>query len=362
VNDVWETHTWNEYRAKVDCFAKALMSLGFQAHDAVNIIGFNAPSWFFANMGAIAAGGVAAGIYTTNLPEACHYVSEHSKAKVVVVEGAKQLAKYVAIAPRLPHLKAIVFYGEDKVPDGVQCKVPIIHIDDFLKQGSGVADADLLQRKEAQKPGQCCTLIYTSGTTGNPKAVMISHDNLCWTSETMLSTLSALGPNDSLISYLPLSHIAAQMLDLHCPLLSGSQVWFAQPDALRGTLGVTLKEVRPSVFFGVPRVWEKIYEKMQDVAKQNNKSFVKRNIGAWAKGKAMVFAKKNQFGGGGGAPGMFFLAKKILGKIRLALGLDRCIACYTGAAPIERKVSPFYSRIFSYNILFTRAVTNPLSH
>jgi len=148
-------------------------------------------------MGAIAAGGVAAGIYTTNLPEACHYVSEHSRAKVVVCEGAKQLAKYIEIAPRLKDLKTIVVYGEP-VPAGAQakCKVPIVHIDDFLGQGEGVSDADLEARKAAQRPGNCCTLIYTSGTTGNPKAVMISHDNLCWTSETMMTTLRALSPND----------------------------------------------------------------------------------------------------------------------------------------------------------------------
>ena len=174
---------------------------------------------------------------------------------------------------------------------------------------------------------------------------MISHDNLCWTSKTMLSTIDALQPDDCLISYLPLSHIAAQMLDLHCPMVSGSQVYFAQPDALRGSLGVTLKEVKPTVFFGVPRVWEKIYEKMQEVAKINNKSFVKRNVGAWAKGKATSKNKAAQFGASGGAPWSFFLAKKILGKIRAALGLQRCIACFTGAAPIERKVLDYFASI-----------------
>ena len=98
-------------------FAKSLIFNGFNAHDSVNIIGFNAPAWFFSNMGAIAAGGVAAGIYTTNLPEACKYVSDHSKAKVVVVEGNKQLAKYVQIASQLKNLKAIVVYGEDPTPN-----------------------------------------------------------------------------------------------------------------------------------------------------------------------------------------------------------------------------------------------------
>ncbi|GMH77067.1 hypothetical protein TrVE_jg6822 [Triparma verrucosa] len=340
----WKSWTWNEYRGEVDRFAKSLISIGFEAHDSVNIIGFNAPSWFFANMGAIAAGGVAAGIYTTNLPEACKYVSEHSKAKVVVVEGNKQLSKYLQIAKDLKNLKALVVYGEAPNP-AHKCSVPIHSFEDFLKLGDQIPASKLVERKQAQKPGHCCTLIYTSGTTGNPKAVMISHDNLCWTSSVMLSTIDALGPQDCLISYLPLSHIAAQMLDLHCPMVSGSQVYFAQPDALRGSLGLTLKEVKPTVFFGVPRVWEKIYEKMQEVAKVNNKSFVKRNIGAWAKGKAMSKNMKAQFGEGGGAPMTFFIAKKILGKIRAALGLQRCIACYTGAAPIERKVLDYFASI-----------------
>ena len=148
-------------------------------------------------MGTIAAGGVAAGIYTTNLPEACHYVSEHSKAKVIVCEGAMQLAKYIHIAPRLKALKTIVVYGEP-LPASAQakCAIPIVHIDDFLLQGNSIDDEDLAARKANQKPGNCCTLIYTSGTTGNPKAVMVSHDNLCWASETVLSTLPSVGPND----------------------------------------------------------------------------------------------------------------------------------------------------------------------
>jgi len=344
VKGSWQTWTWNQYRADVDKFAKALCTLGFKAHDSVNIIGFNAPAWFISNMGAIAAGGVAAGIYTTNLPEACKYVSAHSKAKVVIVEGKKQLDKYLAIQKDLKDLQALVVYGEP-VPAGINSKVPVYAFDDFLGLGADVGDDELVMRKEAQRPGHCCTLIYTSGTTGQPKAVMISHDNLCWTSQTMLSTIPALSPADCLVSYLPLSHIAAQMLDLHCPMVTGSQVFFAKPDALRGSLGATLKAVKPTVFFGVPRVWEKIYEKMQEVAKVNNKSFVKRNIGAWAKGKGTKKNQLAQFGGPGGSPFMYGLANKILMKIRKALGLERCIACFTGAAPIERKVLDYFASI-----------------
>ena len=102
------TWTWKEYRADVDAFAKSLISLGFEPFDIINIIGFNSSAWFIANFGAIAAGGVAAGIYATNLSETCKYISQHSNSKVVVCEGLKQLEKYYSIASDLPNLKALV--------------------------------------------------------------------------------------------------------------------------------------------------------------------------------------------------------------------------------------------------------------
>ena len=237
--------------------------MGFQKFDTINIIGFNAPEWFFANFGAIAAGGVPAGIYTTNSSEACSYITEHSKAKVVVCEGVKQLEKYYDISKSLPELKALVMYGPDKLPANIKdlCSVPCYTFADFLLLGKEVSDDIIKERSASWKPGETCTLIYTSGTTGPPKAVMITNDNITWTVDTMLlaTVKGKMEPTDVMISYLPLSHIAGQMLDMHMPIKSGCQIYFAQPDALKGSLGATLKEVRPTTFFGVPRVWEKIY-------------------------------------------------------------------------------------------------------
>jgi long-chain-fatty-acid--CoA ligase ACSBG len=244
-------------------FGKALLSLGFEKFDIINIIGFNAPEWFFANFGAIAAGGVAAGIYTTNMPEACKYISSHSKAKVVVVEGVAQLKKYYEISYDLPNLKAIVMYGPESVPTDVtsKCAVPVYTFADFLKLGEPISNETLRIKSKSWKVGETCTLIYTSGTTGSPKAVMITNDNITFTVETMLigTRKGKMDTTDVMISYLPLSHIAGQMLDMHMPMQSGCQIYFAQPDALKGSLGATLKDVRPTTFFGVPRVWEKIY-------------------------------------------------------------------------------------------------------
>lgn len=343
----WSHWTWKEYRDNVDSFAKSLISLGFEKSDIINIIGFNAPEWHFSNFGAIMAGGIAAGIYATNGPEACKYISDHSEAKVVVVEGVKQLEKYYSIAKDLSMLKAIVMYGPDSVPEDVSSKlsVPVYTFADFLKLGeSSVSDNELKARGDAQKANEVTTLIYTSGTTGPPKAVMITHDNITWTATAQLSTMAReMDYNDHMISYLPLSHIAAQMLDLHCPMATGTQIWFAQPDALRGSLGATLKEVRPTVFFGVPRVWEKIYDKMQEVAKSSKG--LKKKISMWAKKKSSKYWTSHQFGGNKRTPFLHGLSRKLLGKVRLALGLDRCFACYVSAAPIEVKILEYFASI-----------------
>ena len=301
-----------------------MISIGFEKSDTINIIGFNAPEWHFANFGAIAAGGISAGMYTTNGPDACKYVSKHSEAKVVVVEGVKQLEKYYSIAKDLPNLKALVVYGPDSIPADVKAKVsvPVYKFDEFIKQGESTTDYDLEARGDAQKPNEVTSLIYTSGTTGPPKAVMITHDNATWTAKAQLSTMARpLDNDDHLISYLPLSHIAAQMLDMYCPMATGCQVWFAQPDALRGSLGATLKDVRPTIFFGVPRVWEKIYDKMQEVAKSS--TGIKKKLSTWAKKKSTKYWTTHQYGGTGKTPSFHFLSRKLLGKVRVALGLDR---------------------------------------
>jgi long-chain-fatty-acid--CoA ligase ACSBG len=147
---------------------------------------------------------------------------------------------------------------------------------------------------------------------------------------------------DIMISYLPLSHIAAQMLDMHMPLRCGTQIFFAQPDALKGSLAQTLKEVRPTTFFGVPRVWEKFYEKLMEIAKSS--TGIKKSLSTWAKAQALADWKSKEFDCAEnaavcGTSNMFlFLAKKLLHKAHVALGFDRCYAFYVAAAPIELKV------------------------
>uniref|UniRef100_K3W526 AMP-dependent synthetase/ligase domain-containing protein n=1 Tax=Globisporangium ultimum (strain ATCC 200006 / CBS 805.95 / DAOM BR144) TaxID=431595 RepID=K3W526_GLOUD len=347
-NGEWETLTFDQYYAKITAFAKSLLAVGLERHDGVSIIGFNSPEWAIADLGAIFAGGVAAGIYTTNNPPACEYIAKHSDSTVVVCDGVMQLEKFVAIEKNLPKLKALVIWNEP-VPEGLQTNVPVYAFEDFINLGKDVPDAQLAERMDVQKPGHCCTLIYTSGTTGDPKAVMISHDNFIWTIRSVMGMIErsfgvAMSNNDRLVSFLPMSHVASQLIDIMLPVVGGLQCYFAQPDALKGSLGVTLKEVRPTFFLGVPRVWEKIAEKMWAISAET--TGIKKRIASWAKDKAAQKTALAQYGKSGGAPCGFGVANSlVLSRVKEALGLDQCVSCFSGAAPIHREVVEYFGSL-----------------
>lgn len=343
-----KSYSFQTYYDKCCEFAKSLLHLGLERHQGVSIIGFNSPEWAIADIGAIFAGGVATGIYTTNNPKSCEYIAKHSDSAVVVCEGVQQLEKFLVIQANLPKLKAVVLWN-DVVPEGIQSMVPVYTFEDFLALGKDVKDETLKEVMDDQKPGNCCMLVYTSGTTGDPKAVMLSHDNVVWTILSVIGMVERsfnykAGNHDRLVSFLPMSHIAAQLCDIWLPVCCGLQVYFAQPDALKGSLGATLKEMRPTFFFGVPRVWEKIAEKLWSIGAQT--TGIKKRMVGWAKEKGTQKMVLAQYGNSGGAPCGFGIANAIvLTRVKEALGLDQCIACFSGAAPISREVVEYFGAL-----------------
>jgi long-subunit acyl-CoA synthetase (AMP-forming) len=325
----WRTTSWSEYAAEVRQVARGFMALGLQPGQGVVIMGYNRPEWFIADLAAIAAGGVPTGIYTTTAPDSVRYITDHCEAAVAVLENRSYLQGFLDIWPQLPKLKAIVLMDGESQEEGVRSW-------GWLRDlGGGVPEADLDARIAAQKPHDLCTLIYTSGTTGEPKGVMLSHENVVWTAAAVANAYD-LGGEENVISYLPLSHIAEQIVSFHGPMAKGACTWFAES---LEQLGENLREVRPQFFFAVPRVWEKIQAKMQAAGASNPP--LRKKLVAWARRVGLAAGYADQ--GRGGRPLLAPLARKLVhSKVRQRLGLDRAVVCATSAAPISLDTLEFF--------------------
>ncbi|CAI9717845.1 long-chain-fatty-acid--CoA ligase ACSBG2-like isoform X1 [Octopus vulgaris] len=346
-DNVWIKWSYKEYEEEVLCIAKAFIKLGLEPHHGVGILGFNSPEWLISNLAAIYAAGISVGIYTTNTAEACAFVAKDSNTNIMIVENHQQLQKILEVRDSLPDLKAIVVYSGE-----VAVKEPNIYSwQELKKMGAELPMSLVHQRLQTISPNKCCLLIYTSGTTGNPKGVMISHDNLTWTAHVVQQNTPIEFGNEFILSYLPLSHVAAQLLDIYMTISAGASLYFAQPDALKSSLAVTLREVRPTFFLGVPRVWEKIVERIKTVGHES--SNLTKKIATWAKS---VGLKGNYSRMNGetkslscgcssrrtSKPLLWPVANVLVfKKVRSTLGLDRCKMCLTAAAPIMKETLDF---------------------
>jgi long-chain acyl-CoA synthetase len=214
----------------------------------------------------------------------------------------------------------------------------VLSWDEFCARGEG--GGELQARLDGLRMDTVATFIYTSGTTGRPKAVMLTHDNLAWTAGQGVD-LFQVGPHDRLLSYLPLSHIAEQMFTIHMPALAGTPVSFAESiERLRENL----TEVKPTLFFGVPRVWEKFAAGV--TAKLAEASGVKAKLADRAMEVGRQVAETRNQGRSPAAPAALqhkVFDKLVYSKVKAALGLDEARLCVSGAAPVSSELLEFFA-------------------
>ncbi|MBT9609958.1 AMP-dependent synthetase/ligase [Aquabacterium sp.] len=333
----WQATSWEEHGRQVRDAGKALIGLGVKRGDAVAILSFNTPQWVTLAFAAMAIGATPVGIYWTSSPQDIAYILNHCKASVLLVDEASRLQAVQACKDELPHLRHTVMLRDI---DPAQARKPVMSWDAFMQLGKAAQAQEFEQRLQSLSAHDIGTLIYTSGTTGPAKAVALSQGNLWWVGHTM-QQLFNVDERDRVISYLPLAHIAEQMNSMHNQAHSGFTVYYARS---MEELGDHLKEVRPTIFFGVPRVWEKMQSGIE--ARLAQATGVKAALARWA---MSVGQRWHALDHAGQPAGPWLTLQKQLAhrlvhrKVKEALGLDQARLLSSGAAPIAPEKLRFFA-------------------
>ena len=267
---IWNRISWMEYGQKVREVAAAFLSLDIQIGDCISILGENRPEWLICHLGSMTAGGVSCGIYPTSSPEEIVYVVEHSESRILFVENEEQIEKVLQIIDEL-NVDLVVIWDVQGLWGFSHPRV--IFYDEFMAKGReymGDNPSAVEERLAAVKPDDTAMIIYTSGTTGRPKGAMISHQNILKMTESFL-VITEGREDDELLSYLPLAHIYENLISVFQAVWSGATVNFVES---LDTLALNLREVSPTVFASVPRIWEKFVSMVE--IKMSDSTLLKR--------------------------------------------------------------------------------------
>jgi long-chain acyl-CoA synthetase len=340
---IWHDITWTQYLDNVKKVALGLHALGVKRQDHVAIVGENKPEWLFSAMGVMSLGGIFVGVYTTNPAAECEYVVGHSDSVVFFCEDEEQFDKALVFRARTPHLKKMVVWdmeGLKHFDDPM-----LMSFDDLLALGEKTdrENPGLFDRiVDEGKSEETASIIYTSGTTGPPKGAMIGHQNYMWIA-TQNEKITRMDADDETISFLPLNHVYEQIFDLMMHLRVGHIVNFTENT---DTVMNDLRDVSPTLFHAVPRIWEKYHSAV--VLKMADATWVKRtmfNI-AYKIGSAYNTKKLAK----ASMPFYIYLGYQIayfsvFWKLKERLGFDRVRLGFSGAAPISHEILKFFQSI-----------------
>ena len=336
----WRSLTWAQTRQGVLELAAGFAALGLAKGERVALMLPNRSEHILADLATVHAGGTPVTFYATLAADQVAYVAGDCDARIAVLDGAAELARWQQVLDRLPGVKKIIIRDPAACPAGDQ----YLTWDAFAALGRERFAADpggVTARIAAIRPEDPVTLLYTSGTTGNPKGVLLTHHNVLYEVAGTIANGTA-GSRERLVSHLPLAHIAERMLSIYIPIATASHVHFC-PVATE--LIAVVGAAKPTSFFGVPRVWEKVRAGIQALLTMEQDES-KREAIARAMDTGRRYIESHQLGHSA-APGVdeeFARADQaVLAPIRSLLGLGEAATVLSAAAPLPPDVSAFFA-------------------
>ncbi|XP_069482860.1 long-chain-fatty-acid--CoA ligase ACSBG2-like isoform X2 [Ambystoma mexicanum] len=334
-NGQWEFTSYLQYYEQCRAAAKSFLKLGLERFHSIGILGINSPEWFIADIGAIMAGGFAVGIHTLFSSDTQQYVASRCETQILVVDNHQNLQRI--LQDQLPHVRAIIQYHDEQ-----KVNRPNVYTwKEFMQLGADIPDSRLDGIITSLKANQCCAIIYTSATTGLPNGVMLSHDNVTWTVKAF-GNYVGLQDSEIFASNGHLCHVSARY-DIWLSMCFGGTTYFASTDALKGSKIEVLKQIRPTLFFAVPRIWDSIHEKAVSIESELS---LKRSIITNQTKTPEMAANGNHVNGDDGLSWDYSFAETPIHKeIKAGLGLDRCVWCHAGTAPMKEDTKKFFMRL-----------------
>ena len=337
---IWQSVTWTEYGEKSKYVGLGLKKLGLNKNDVVSIASEGIPEWLFTDIGTICVGGISSGVYTTDSATQVKYLVNDSKTVFYFAENEEQLDKILEVRNECPTLKKIIVYDLEGLHEYKDDQV--ISFDELLLLGKRLDNEKPDEWEDAYhqvNPDDIAILVYTSGTTGPSKGAMISNQNIVYSIESGMEVFKP-EPNDEQLSFLPLCHILERTVSTMLPLKSGAVINFAESI---DTVPENIREVSPTGFIAVPRIWEKFYSSITILMKDATfvgKLFYDIAISVGSKRKDFIIndekiPMQTAF--------LFWLCDYfVLQNIKKLIGLNKCRYALSGAAPISPELINWY--------------------